>query len=76
MRRYLLLLPLLLAVAACKTTGSTEIESARLECKDEPAIPEGEITDAKNGAYLRGMRAAWADCRGKLHWVRDYVKGK
>lgn len=73
----LLLLTLLIVMTAgCKSQGGMEIASARLVCRDEPAIPADPVTDEDNGRYLRSMRGAWADCKSKLDWVRDFVKPK
>lgn len=44
----------------------------KLECPNEPYAPEGEITDAKNAAYLKSMRAAWAGCFSDVAWFKDW----
>jgi hypothetical protein len=68
----ILVIALALAVAGCGAAG-TEINSTRTTCADEPPIPAAPVTDAANGKYLRGLRAAWADCKSKLQWIADYV---
>ena len=65
-----------LAVAGC---GDKHIEFPRppadkLVCPDEPAVPDAPITDEKNGAYLKGMRGAWAGCREDVDWLNAWFK--
>lgn len=71
----LLALPLLLAVAGC--AGHVEFPKPpadKLVCPDEPAVPDAPVTDEKNGAYLKGMRGAWAGCREDVDWLRAWFK--
>lgn len=66
----LLLLPLLIAVAGCGHVEFPKPPADKLRCADEPDIPAEPITDAKNAAYLKGMRASWADCKADVDWLR------
>lgn len=68
MRRFAVVLAL--AVAGCSTTP--DIPADKLTCAGEPAIPPAPVTDTANGLYLGKLRSAWADCSGKLKWVRTY----
>lgn len=66
-----------LAVAGC---DRPPLEIARppadkLVCPDEPAAPaargpNGRVTDADAGAYMKDLRASWQGCRQDVDWLR------
>lgn len=70
--KKLILIATALAVAGCSHDPTARPESTRLVCEDEPPVPDDPVTDEANADYLKKVRAAGADCRGKLKWVRDY----
>lgn len=70
--RKLFLFAAALTVAGCAHTGQDRPDRARLVCVEEPGVPDDPVTDEKNAEYLKKLRAAGADCRGKLKWLRDY----
>lgn len=70
--KKLILIAAALAVAGCAHDPTARPESARLVCEEEPQVPGEPVTDEANADYLKKLRAAGADCRGKLKWVRDY----
>lgn len=74
MRRNLIALAAASLVAGCATTQFAEPPADKLQCAPEPDVPAGTgpVTDAQNGAYLRDLRGAGADCRSKLSWLRDW----
>lgn len=74
MMRRLLAICLAASVAGCATTRFAEPPADRLVCPDEPAIPDDPVTDEKNGAYLRDLRASWAGCREDVDWLRAWFR--
>jgi hypothetical protein len=73
--KRLLVIPLLLAVAAC--AGHVEFPSPpadKLVCPDEPAVPAAPVTDEANGEYLKGMRSSWAGCKSDVDWLRSWFR--
>lgn len=75
--KKLFLLPLL-ALAGCMQPGFVMPDKSKLICAPEPGRPvglgpDGTVTDAENGEYLRELRAAGGNCRSNLQWVNDYL---
>lgn len=70
--RKLTLIAAALTVAGCNHIPKDRPDAARLVCEEEPGVPTEPVTDEANADYLKKLRAAGADCRGKLKWVRDY----
>ena len=70
--KKLILIAAALTVAGCAHTQQARPERARLVCTDEPGVPGDPVTDEKNAEYLKKLRAAGADCRGKLRWLERY----
>lgn len=68
---YAMLPALTIGLAGCATssveTGRLRPPAEQLTCADEPISP-GLITEG----YLTDLRGAWADCRAKVDWLRDY----
>lgn len=67
------LIALALAVAGCAHVRDAPPED-RLVCANEPPVPDDPITDEKNAAYLRKLRAAGQDCRSAVGWLRNYFR--
>lgn len=63
-----------LALAGCQTTQFVEPPADKLVCPDEPAVPDNPVSDAKNSTYLRGLRAAGAECRADVEWLRVWFR--
>lgn len=77
--KKLLILPVLLLVAGCMQPGFTMPDKSKLVCAPEPGRPaglgpDGAVTDAENGDYLRALRTAGGDCRSSLQWLKDYLE--
>lgn len=75
--KKLLLVPLLLAVAACGVKPRVEFPTPpadKLVCPDEPGVPDDPITDEKNATYLKSLRAAGQGCRADVDWLRVWFK--
>lgn len=76
--RRLLSVALLLAVAGCAhKPARVEFPTPpadKLVCADEPGVPDDPITDEKNAAYLKSLRAAGQTCRGDVDWLRAWFK--
>lgn len=70
--KKIILLVAALAVAGCAHVPPARPDSARLVCQEEPGVPAEPVTDEANAEYLKKLRAAGADCRGKLDWLRSY----
>lgn len=63
-----------LTLAGCQTTRFVEPPADKLVCPDEPAVPDKPVTDEKNATYLRGLRAAGAECRADVEWLRVWFR--
>lgn len=75
--KRLILIPVLLAVAACGNKQRIEFPKPpadKLVCPDEPPVPAAPVTDEANGEYLKGMRNAWAGCKSDVDWLRIWFR--
>lgn len=72
--KRLLVIPLLLAVAACAHVEFPKPPADKLVCPDEPAVPAAPVSDEANGEYLKGMRNSWAGCKADVDWLRTWFR--
>lgn len=73
--KRLFLIALLTPVAGCG--GHVEFPRPpedKLTCAEEPYAPEEPITDSKNAAYLKSLRASWASCKQDVDWLAAWFK--